>query len=159
MLKSFLFYFGTGLLTPYFLSLLVKGNVSIVLSVVAVAIGFVSLYIGKLADKVGVKKLFFISVPISILAAFFLHYFATQIVYGISIAVIGLLIDIETSNRSESSGKKFGRLSFYIQMASAFSLALGGVVSGFQATIIYAGPLTIFLLLTIRKNNLLIDKA
>ena len=94
MFKNFLFYFGTGLLTPYFYSQLVEGEISIVLSVIALILGFVSLYIGKLADKVGVKILFYISVPISMISASLLHFFIAQIIYGVSIGIIFLLINM-----------------------------------------------------------------
>jgi len=153
MFKNFLFYFGTGLLTPYFYSQLVEGEISIVLSVIALILGFVSLYIGKLADKVGVKILFYISVPISMISASLLHFFIAQIIYGVSIGIIFLLINIDTSNRKEESGAKFGKLYFFIQMASALSIFLGGIISGNHVVIIYVLLLITFLFITARVIN------
>lgn len=144
MIKNFLFYFATGLAVSYFYTKTID-HISIVLGIVAGLVAFISLYIGKLSDKYGTQKLYYFSVPLVIISLLLLSSLFFQILYGISSSIILLLINIETSNRQETSGKKFGKLNFYAQLASASSILLGGIVSSNLVVILYCILLVIFL--------------
>lgn len=146
--KNFIYFFATGLLTPLYLSSLSdSGHLSIVLSIDFTIAAFASLYLGKLSDKIGTQKLFYLFIPISIFSAFFLNFLVTQIIYGVSLSIPGLLINIETSKQKNTQGVNFGTLTFYIQLATALSILLGGFLLGSYALIIYTILLIYFLLL------------
>lgn len=154
MSKNLLFFLSTGIVTPlYLLSLARSGNLSLVLGIDLVIGGVLSLYLGKLSDKTGVRKLFLATIPLAILSVLLVDYLPFQILYGVSLSTIGLFVNIQTSKRDGNVGKNFGTLTFYTQIATAFSILLGGILPTDIVSYIYAGLMMAFLILNLPKER------
>lgn len=130
MKKNILFFLANGIVTPFYIEQMSHtGYLPVVLACTGLFSGLASLYVGKLSDAVGTRNLLMPAILINVLSLAFMSTLAGQFMYGITATSIGLLINIETSERKESSGKKFGRLTFYIAMSNFVSILLGGYLS------------------------------
>ena len=125
-----------------------SSRLSVVLASVALVVALSSLYLGRLADKIGLRVLLGGSTVLSLASVIAIHTFAGQLLYGVSVALIGLLISIETADRQGTSGKKFGALSFYIEISYAVSLLAGGMVPVAAVVPLVMVLLVLFLIFT-----------
>ena len=125
MKKNFLFFLSNGLITPYYVSqMALTGHISIVMCLTALVSGVSALYLSKFSNKIHIG----IFIATASLGILLMPYLIGQILYGVSVIITCLLINIKTS-KDKNTELSFGKLTFYTEIAYAISLLVGGVIS------------------------------